>query len=211
MFPAVYATPAALVLTVGGLLACFAGYRLFRFVLGLYGFYLGAVITTTLLAPTTTWALILAAVVGGLVGGVLIVAAYFVGVGLIGAGLVALCLTNAWLAVAHAQPPTWVLVVACVLGALGALSVVRYVVVFGTAIAGAWTLVVGGLALTVDKALHAAKASDIWILYPLDPVQGRHWIIGLWFVIALLGVVVQLATTSKTGRRKAAVAANKKT
>jgi len=37
MLPAAYATPAAVILLVGGLLACFAGYRLFRFVLGVYG------------------------------------------------------------------------------------------------------------------------------------------------------------------------------
>ena len=36
MLPASYATPTAIVLAVGGLLACFAGYRLFRIVLGIY-------------------------------------------------------------------------------------------------------------------------------------------------------------------------------
>src|ERR1700730_6747247 len=48
MLPAAYTTPAAVVLVVGGLLSCFAGYRLFRVVLGLYGFILGAAITTSI-------------------------------------------------------------------------------------------------------------------------------------------------------------------
>ena len=34
MLPATFQTPAALVLLCGGLLACFAGYRVFRVVLG---------------------------------------------------------------------------------------------------------------------------------------------------------------------------------
>ena len=51
MLPASYATPTAAVLALGGLLACFAGYRLFRFVLGLYGFIVGAVLATSLIEP----------------------------------------------------------------------------------------------------------------------------------------------------------------
>src|SRR5947199_10255310 len=101
MLPASFATPAAVILTLGGLLACFAEYRLFRFVLGLYGFYLGALVTTSFMPPINTWALVLAAVVGGLVGAVLIVGAYFIGVGLIGAGLAATALVSGWRWIAH--------------------------------------------------------------------------------------------------------------
>ncbi len=204
MLPAAYATPAAVVLTAGGLLSCFAGYRLFRLVLGLFGFILGASQTSALLAPHTTWALVIAAIVGGLIGAGLMIAAYFVGVGLIGAGLSALALTSAWHVVAHTDPPTVVLVVVAVLGALGALSIVRYVVIFGTALAGSWTLIVGALALFGDAAAsRAASAGNVWILYPLDPLQGRWWVLAAWFVIALAGVVVQMATTKKTKIAKA--------
>ena len=66
MFPASYATPTAAVLALGGLLSCFAGYRLFRYVLGLYGFIFGAVLTTQLMDMSSTWALAVAAVAGGL-------------------------------------------------------------------------------------------------------------------------------------------------
>jgi hypothetical protein len=202
MLPASFATPAAIILTLGGLIACFGGYRLFRFVLGLYGFYLGAIVTTAFMPPTNTWALVMAAIVGGVVGALLIVGAYFVGVGLIGAGLAALALLSGWHAIMHAEPPTVVLVVVAVLGALGALSIVRYVVVFGSAIAGSWTAVVGGLALTIDKSRHAGQSNDLWVLYPLDPMQGRWWVLGVWLALTIAGVVTQLATTSKTGKRK---------
>jgi len=190
--------PAAAVLTAGGLLSCFAGYRLFRLVLGLFGFILGASQTSAMFAPHTTWALIVAAIVGGIVGAVLMYAAYFVGVGLIGAGLAAVGLTTAWHLVAHSDPPTVVLVIVAVLGALGALSIVRYVVIFGTALAGSWTLIVGALALFGDAAAsRAASAGNVWILYPLDPLQGRWCVLAAWFVLALAGVVVQMATTRK--------------
>ena len=202
MLPAGYATPAAVILAVGGLLACFAGHRLFRFILGLYGFILGAMVTTSMMGAANTWTLIMAAIVGGLGGAALMVAAYFVGVGLVGALLAALALNGLWRFVGG-DPPVALLVVVCVLGALAALSVVRYVVVFGTAIAGAWTLIIGVLALTGNpKAMMAASAGDIWILYPRDPINGQWWITVVWFGLALAGVVVQLATSKKAGKPK---------
>lgn len=195
--------PAALVLTIGGFLSCFAGYRLFRFVLGLYGFILGAALMSSWSNPHTAWALVIDAVVGGFVGALLMIAAYFVGVGLIGAGLAALVLTSGWHFFLHTDPPTVALVIVSVLGALGALSIVRYVVIFGTALAGSWTLILGGLALSGDAAARrAAAAGDVWILYPLDPIRGRWWMLGVWFIVALVGVVVQLATTTRTGSKK---------
>jgi hypothetical protein len=202
VLPANFATPAAVIITIGGLLSCFAGYRLFRFVLGLFGFYLGVVVTTSHMPPVNTFALVLAAVVGGIVGAVLIVGAYFIGVGLIGAGLAALAVVTGWHAFQHADPPTAVLVVCSVLGALGALSIVRYVVVFGSALAGAWTVVLGVLALTIDKGQHAGQANDLWVLYPLDPMQGRMWVLASWLGLTLAGVVVQLAVTSPARGKK---------
>jgi hypothetical protein len=54
MLPASYQLPAAVILVAGGALACFFGYRLFRTVLGIYGFILGALIATSVLGPTET-------------------------------------------------------------------------------------------------------------------------------------------------------------
>jgi hypothetical protein len=203
VLPASYVTPAAVILVVGGLLACFAGYRLFRVVLGLYGFIFGAAITTSMMGAANTFSLAIAAVVGGVVGALLMIAAYFVGVGLIGAGLAALALTTGWHAVRHADPPTVVLVIVAVLGALGALSIVRYVVVFGTALSGSWTAIIGALALTGDRvAGHAASVTDVWVLYPLDPIPHRWWVTVGWLVLALLGAVIQLSTTTKLAGAK---------
>jgi uncharacterized protein DUF4203 len=203
MLPASYTTPAAAILAVGGLLSCFLGFRLFRLVLGLYGFFFGAWLATSMMGTSSMWALIVAAVAGGVIGAILMVAAYFLGVGLIGAGLAALALNTGWHLFAAGDPPLLALVIVCVVGALVALSVVRYVVILGTSLAGSWTLIVGGLALVGNRAaMHAASAGDVWILYPLDPQPGRWWMLPLWILLSIVGVAVQLATTSKTGARK---------
>ena len=200
MLPAAYSLPAAALLAAGGALSCFAGYRLFRLVLGIFGFYLGAMIATNTVGSADTWSLILAAVVGGLVGAVLMYAAYFLGVGLVGAGLAALALDAAWRTWSGGAPPTVVLVLVCVLGALAALALVRWVIIFGTAIAGAWTLLIGALALFGSAAaMRAVNHDDIWVLYPLNPIPDRWWLTAVWIGLSIAGIITQLATAPRAG------------
>lgn len=203
MLPLAYATPTAIVLVIGGLITCFAGYRLFRIVLGFFGFIVGIMTATSMVGSSSTWTMVMAALAGGVVGAVLMVAAYFIGIGLVGAGLAVLGLHVIWGQAAGGEPNTIVTVVVAVLGALVALSIVRYVAIFGTAIAGAWTFIIGGLALLGDaKALVAASAGDVWVLYPWQPAQGDWWVWMFWVLLSLAGIVVQLATTTKTAVKK---------
>lgn len=204
MIPAPYAVPAAVILAISGAVACFGGYRLFRIVLGMYGFILGAVVTTSVMGTSNVWALVLAALIGGLIGAGLMIAAYFVGVGLVGAGLASLAVHMVW-NVIGGDPPTALLVIMAVLGALGALSVARWVVVIGTALAGSWTLIVGGLALAGREfGGMTVTADNIWVVYGSGPLPGNWWVIGGWVALALAGGVVQMATTSKSGKSKKA-------
>ena len=96
MLPASFQTPAAIILILGGLLSCFAGYRVFRVVLGFFGFVLGALLTSSVMATDQTMWMIGAAIVGGIVGALILVGAYFVGVALIGAGVGALVVNLIW-------------------------------------------------------------------------------------------------------------------
>jgi hypothetical protein len=194
---------------ISGAVACFAGYRLFRIVLGIYGFILGAMITSSVMGTSSTFALVLAAGVGGLIGAGLMIAAYFVGIGLIGAALASLAVHMVW-RVIGGEPPTLVIVIMAVLGALGALSVARYVAVIGTALAGSWTLIVGALALSGRKFNSLpVTPENIWVVYGAGPLPGNWWVIGGWVALALAGAMVQMTTTSRTGKAKKSVAARR--
>ena len=96
MLPASFQTPAAIILIAGGLLSCFAGYRVFRTVLGFFGFVIGALLTSSLMGTEQTLWMIAGAIVGGIIGALIMVAAYFVGVALIGAGAGALVVNLIW-------------------------------------------------------------------------------------------------------------------
>jgi len=202
MVPASYALPVAAILAVSGAVACFGGYRLFRIVLGIYGFILGALITSSVMGIENVWALVLAAAVGGLLGAGLMIAAYFIGVGLIGAALATLGLHMAWQLIGGA-PPTVAIVIVAVLGALGALSVSRYVVIIGTALAGSWTLIVGVLALGGERfGMLSVTPDNIWVVYASGPWPGSWAVTGSWIALAIIGAVVQTMTTGKTGKRR---------
>ncbi|MGH9173313.1 MAG: DUF4203 domain-containing protein, partial [Vicinamibacterales bacterium] len=127
MLPATYQLPAAILLVVGGVIACFFGYRLFKFVLGIFGFILGALAASSIWGSSDTTYMVIAAIVGGLVGGLLLLAAYFVGVALLGAGLGALAANLIWTQI-EGDPHPFVVVLFSVAGALLATWLQRYVI-----------------------------------------------------------------------------------
>ena len=49
MLPHSYQLPVAALIVLGGAVSCFAGYRLFRIVLGIYGFVLGAMLASSVM------------------------------------------------------------------------------------------------------------------------------------------------------------------
>src|SRR5436190_2092270 len=127
MLPNSYQPAAALLLVVGGIIACFAGYRLFRTVLAIYGF---------------------------------------------------------------------------ILGALGAMVLQRYIIVVGTALVGAWTLIIGVLTLLADRSeARSGAAGTAWILYPFAPAPGQRWLPLAFVALGAVGMVVQLGVT---GRKRVA-------
>lgn len=202
MLPAAYVTPAALVLVLGGALACFFGYRMFRIVLAVYGFILGAAVASSIMSPGDTTSIVVAALVGGIVGAVVLNLAYFLGVALIGAGVGALAIHALWAAVGRGDPHVALVIIFAVAGALLATRLQRYVIILGTAFGGAWTGIVGVLAILGDRAARGAAAqNDVWIAYPTSPE--RWWVVAVWIVIGLIGTTVQLATGGKAKTKQA--------
>jgi hypothetical protein len=197
MLPATFQVPAAIVLIAGGAIACFAGYRVFRLVLGIYGFILGALMASAAVGPEHTAWMIGAALLGGIVGALILIAAYFVGVALLGAGIGALLASLIWAAFGR-EPGAFVVIAFAVAGALGALVLQRFVIIGATALGGAWTMIVGGVALQGHHVtLDASARNNVWLAYPTSPAPGHYWIFFAWIALAVLGAGVQLGFTAK--------------
>ena len=197
MLPASFQMPAAIVLLVGGLLSCFAGYRVFRVVLGIYGFILGALFASSVMGTEQT----LWMIAGGLRRrpdrGADSDAAYFVGVALIGAGIGAGAAMRRSGRRFGREPGIIAVIVLAILGALGALALQRYVIIVATAFGGAQTAIVGGAALLGNRGVATRRRAACICVYPLDPLPGDE--VGSRRVCRARPhrLVVQLATTAK--------------
>jgi hypothetical protein len=206
MLPAAYQLPAAVVLVAGGLLACFVGYRLFKFVLGVFGFIIGALAASSVFGAGDTTAMVIASIVGGLVGAAVLLASYFIGVALIGAAIGALVANLIWTRI-EGDPHPFVVILFSVAGALIASWLQRYVIILGTAFGGAWTTLVGATAIAGDtRALAAAAAGDIWVAYPMHPAPGQAWVPWAWLALGAVGTLVQMYWTGgqrgRIGKKK---------
>ena len=202
MLPHGYEQAAAIVLLLGGVLACFAGHRLFRIVLGIYGFMLGAMIASSVVGASNTTGMLAAAVVGGLLGSIVLVFAWFVGVSLVGAGMGVLVVHAAWSQVGTGDPPATAVIAVAIVGAIGAMFVQKYVIVVGTAFGGAWTILLGAAnAIPQAQAALSRGGSDteVWILYPTSAPATR-WVPIAWVALGLIGTAVQLSMTA--GRKR---------
>ncbi|HZM94964.1 MAG TPA: DUF4203 domain-containing protein [Vicinamibacterales bacterium] len=204
MLPASYQLPAAIVLLLGGTVACFFGYRMFRLVLAIFGFIVGVFFSSSIVAPSDTTSMLVVGAIGGLIGAGILFAAYFVGVALFGAGIGALVANLAFSA--SGQEPHFLVIAFCaVAGAAVSMYLQRYVIILSTSFGGAWTMIVGSMALIGDRAAKAA-VDNVWVLYPLNPAPDRQWLPIAWVVLGLIGTGVQLGWTGgekgRVGRRR---------
>jgi hypothetical protein len=196
MLPQSYELPAALVLLLAGAVACFAGYRLFRFVLAIFGFILGAMLASSVMGISNTAGMVVAALLGGLAGAAILMFAYFLGIALVGAGAGALVAHFGWAFIRSGDPPVFAVIALAIVGAVGAMFVQRHVIVVTTAFVGAWTMIIGMLAATADRGAVALKStSNVWIPYPTT--VGYRWVPFVWIALGVAGTVVQLRVTGR--------------
>lgn len=188
--------PVAIILLAGGLVSCFFGYRLLRVLLAVYGFIGGIVLAVQFGGELELWGTVLLTIGAGLLGALLAIVAYLAGVALLGAAAGALAINAVWTS-DTSEPGLWVMLGVCLAGALAALVVRRYVIIIGTSLTGAWTALVGGLALAGNSSAAAVTAGDVRQMYPLAPVDNQPEFAVAWFVLATVALVVQFRTRHK--------------
>ena len=183
--------PAAIILLGGGLVACFFGSRLHRLLLAFYGLVGGLAIGSFLVGDLPTLFAIVVVMATGLAGAVLAMMAYLAGVAVFGAGLGALFLNFGW-ATRAGEPNVWLVLIVCLTGALLSLAGRRYVLIFFTAFFGAWTVLVGSLALVGNAAAVAAVMGNVEYLPPVSEMRSDLGFMVAWVGLTGLAVFVQV-------------------
>jgi hypothetical protein len=188
----------AYVILVGiGLLNCFLGYRLFRLLLGVWGFVGGVALAAIVLQSAHVDPLVrtVGAILGGLICAVLVSALYLVGVFLFGAGF---GLLIASLLQQH-TPATlaWPLIlVLAAIGGVAALVLQRPLIMLFTAFGGAWVVVAGTAAVVTHCPLQT---------FPEHCVRSSPWafvILGAWLVLGFVGLAAQSRAPGRRSWRR---------
>ncbi len=193
-----------------GLIHCFFGYRVFKLMIALWGFAVGAVFGGALgFLVSGTAGAALGAVLGGLLCALLAYVLYLVGVFVLGA-LAGALLSGLLMTLAGAEPYPPVAIAAAVLGGIAAVCVQKLVIILGTAFTGAWSAVTG-IAVLVGRApapSDAIRDPDV----VLEFVASHQVLLIAWVALAVVGVVLQYGLTCKddqqeTGRVEASAGA----
>lgn len=199
MFPDTFHMPVAIILLGGGFLACFLGYRLFRFILLGYGLVTGVVLVSQLnLNFPETWMVITATIIGGLIGAALFLAVYFVGVAVAGAGLGVLAVHLVWTQRSD-DPHLLVIILMAIVGVFLAMVFQRYVIILVTSFTGALLSLVAVIALLGHVNITEAEVRTLEVL---KRISEERAVLFAWLVLSLLGVFVQLRKTSAGKHKK---------
>tara|TARA_B100000929_G_scaffold266808_1_gene234692 strand:+ start:74 stop:661 length:588 start_codon:yes stop_codon:yes gene_type:complete len=191
--------PVAIILLGGGFLACFLGYRLFRFILLGYGLVTGVVLVSQLnLNFPETWMVITATIIGGLIGAALFLAVYFVGVAVAGAGLGVLAVHLVWTQRSD-DPHLLVIILMAIVGVFLAMVFQRYVIILVTSFTGALLSLVAVIALLGHVNITEAEVRTLEVL---KRISEERAVLFAWLVLSLLGVFVQLRKTSAGKHKK---------
>jgi len=177
-----------------GLIECFFGYRILRFLLGVIGFILGAVIAGSLgfeLSGGSELISIVAAVAGGCVGAYLMYLLYIAGVFVIGAALGFMVVSFVF-GLMNENPVTWIVIASSVAGGILAVIFQRPMIIIATSFGGSY----------------AAVTSISYLLMrnfnPLEPgflnTLGENQLYRMaivWFALGVFGFVVQYMMLSR--------------
>lgn len=189
----------AISLIASGVLACFFGHRLFRIVVGVSGFVAGASLAWALLTGTGygQGVVIAGALLGAVLGAVAMFSLFYVGVFLFGCALGLLMA----LVVLSAVGSELNVLVACIFALVSGLVTLvfrKVLIVVSTALTGSWS-VLAGISYFVDGFDLVRVLSEPNLLRSQGGWYYLIW--GLWAVLGISGIGVQLRTLHKRRRR----------
>jgi hypothetical protein len=191
----------ALVIMIAGLLICFWGYRILKLSLAVIGFIAGAFGGWQLglsLATGGSGTALVCALIGGVVGIVLCLWLYFVGIFLIGATAGMVVAAAFFSGIGHQIQPIVFLVFTVAFGVIAVLAQ-KFMIILSTAVSGAYLVTAGIWPFVLEDP----NVSRVWLHPDHNGSTGTlgYGALLLWAFLALLGTGTQL----RSGRKKADV------
>lgn len=173
---------------------CFFGYKIFRFVLGILGFIVGALAAGAIgyeFSEGNEMIAIASAIVGGILGAGVMFVLYLLGVFVIGAVLGALIALSVLTFLGREPEYLTIIITAAVTGAI-ALFIKRFMIILATSFTGAWAVVTGFTFFVKDK-FDPLDPKSVFSMGE-DPV---YRFLMVWFGLSVAGFTVQYITSVK--------------
>jgi hypothetical protein len=189
------AAPLAL---VAGFLTCFWGYRILKITLGITGFIVGMAGGSSFglsLAPGNNAVALICGLVAGVIGAVLCVWLFFLGVFLLGASTGAI-VGAAICSAAAIEPQPIILIVVAIIFGLIALALQKFMIILSTAFGGSYLITAGILHFITG----VQNISPPWFSHHQPGSVGLLGYIALafWIILGLAGVSFQYRGTKTT-------------
>lgn len=185
------------------LLICFFGYRMFRFVLAIVGFIIGASFVAgfgfTLTDGKEIVVILIAAVAGGLIVGALFLFLYSAGVFLIGA-IFGILLFSGIIGFVNSNTSPILYILPALVGGILALLLQKFMIILITSFTGAWVSVMAVLYfISSDFSPFRLEFID-----RLGENQ-TYRIVFSWLALGMLGFITQYIIFPKKGKNTEAV------
>ena len=180
-----------------GVFICFCGYRILKLTLGIMGFIVGVGAGWSLglsWAPNNGGIALVCALVAGIIGAVLCVWLFFVGVFLLGASAGAI-VAAAFFNAAGSEPQAILVIVFAVVFGIVALVMQKFMIIASTAFSGSYLVVAGVLHLLA----HAQGGSLLWF----DRLQSHsvgmlgYVALGFWIALGIAGLSLQYKSSQR--------------
>jgi len=186
------------------LLICFFGYRMFRFVLAIAGFLIGALFVAgfgfTLTDGKEIVVILIAAVAGGLIIGALFLFLYSAGVFLVGA-IFGILLFSGIIGFVNGNTSLILYILPALVGGILALLLQKFTIILITSFTGAWVSVMAVLYfINRDFSPLSLEFLD------LIGENQTYRIVFSWLALGMLGFITQYIIFPKKGKNTEAVA-----
>jgi len=180
-----------------GMLICFCGFRILKLTLGIMGFMAAAGAGWNLglsWAPNNSGVALICALVAGVIGAVLCVWLFFLGIFLLGASAGAIVAAAFFNASGNQLQPILLVVFALIFGVL-ALVMQKFMIIASTAFSGSYLVIAGVLPLLK----HAPDGSLLWFdrLQPHSGGTLGYVALAFWIALGLAGVSFQYRRSEK--------------
>lgn len=176
----------AVFLILFGAVNCFFGKRIFKVMLGIWGFLIVGGIAGTVafgMSEGNTTTVIAAGVVGGIVGCLVMLLIYKVGLFILGAGLGVL--VGMAISTATGNPPQpAVFLVLTIAGGILAIIFEKLMIVINTSFGGAYSVVIGISYFLTGNFPRPAELTE-------TPSQYIYTAVGIWILLGLFGIATQ--------------------